>query len=148
MAATMPTIALNSLVAKIERHTEKHYKVRDYSLGALSLTEMPTSDDYTRDQERSQRRRKTAHTTKTAATESENTMNSNNNQTPTEGAEKDNNVADNGPDSKFNSRDNLVGMKQTNNNVNASGMDVGMARRKSALGRYHSFRRRVLFDKT
>ena len=138
MAATMPTIALNSLVAKIERHTEKHYKVRDYSLGALSLTEMPTADDYTQDQERSRRRRKTAHTTKTTATEAENT-NNNNNQTAAEGPEKDNNNADNALDPKANSRDNLVGMKATNSSV-ASGMDVGMTHRKSTLGMSLSLR--------
>ena len=45
MAATMPTIALNSLVAKIERYHEKHYKTKDYSLGALPLTKAPTADE-------------------------------------------------------------------------------------------------------
>ena len=150
MAATMPTIALNSLVAKIERHTEKLYKVRDYSLGALSLTEMPTADDYTQDQEKTRRRRKTAHTTKTTATEAENTTNSLNinNQSATEGAEKDNNInTDNGLDSKINSRDNLVGMKPMNGTNNTSGMDAGMARRKSsALGRSYAHRGRLFDD--
>ena len=45
MAATLPTIDLNSLVAKIERYQEKQYKTQDYSLGALSTTKMKTSDE-------------------------------------------------------------------------------------------------------